>query len=201
MMSGNYGSNLSGFLGGLFGDSGSPYEAAGDQYQKYMSQAQNAQNPFFNAGKGSIPQFQQWLQGMQNPSGFINNLMGQYKESPWAQFSQQQGVRQAQNLGSATGLTGSTPLQMQAQQNAQNISSQDMQSWLQNVLGVNNQYGAGQAGIMGMGANAANSLTNMYGNMGQQMGDVAFGQRAGQNQDQSNMWGGLLQMLMHGIGS
>ncbi len=203
MMSGNYGnsgSGLSGFLSGLFGNSGAPYQSAMDQYQQWGNRAQGAQNPFYQAGSGAIPQYNQWLQGMSNPSQFMNTLMGQYQQSPWAKYSQQAGLRAANNMGSATGLTGSTPLQMQAQQNAQNISSQDMQNWLQNAMGINTQYGAGLSNEMGMGANAANQLTNLFGNMGQNMGEAAYGKQAGQNQDQSNMWDGLLQMLMHGIG-
>jgi len=59
-------------------------------------------------------------------------------------------MRAANNIGSATGMTGSTPMMQQAQQNAQNISSGDMQNWLSQVLGINNQYGQGEAGLMGM---------------------------------------------------
>jgi len=103
-------------------------------------------------------------------------------------------MRAAQNMGSATGLTGSTPLMQQAQQNAQNISSQDMNQWLQNVLGINTQYGAGQQNLMTGGQNAANALTNMWGNMGNQMGQAAYGKKAGEDQDFWNMIGGGLQL-------
>jgi hypothetical protein len=187
---------LGGLLGGLFGDSGSPYEDAMEQYQKWANQAQATQQPFLNAGHQAIPQYQAWLSGMQDPSKFINNLMGQYQQSPWAKYQQQQGMRAAQNMGSATGLTGSTPLQMQAQQNSQNISSQDMGNWLQNVLGINTQYGAGNQYLMGQGANAANALTNMYGNMGRQMGEAAYGKGAGENQDFMNTLMGGAQLAM-----
>ena len=96
--------------------------------------------------------------------------MGQYQQSPWARYQQQQAMRMANNMGSATGLTGSTPLQLQAQQNAANISSQDMNNWLQNVLGINTQYGQGQQNLMAGGQGAANALTSLYGDMGERMG-------------------------------
>jgi len=194
-LGGGIGSGLAGLFGGLFGDSGSPYEDAMKQYEKWANQAAGYQNPFFNAGKGAIPRFNQYLNRMKDPSQFINNLMGGYQESPFAKFQQQQGMRAAENLGSASGLTGSTPLQMQAQQNAQNISSQDMNQWLQNVLGVNTQYGQGLGGLMQGGQNAANAMTNLYGNLGQQMGEAAYGRRAGQLQDRSNIFGGLFSLL------
>lgn len=191
---GNIGDDLSGFFGGLFGDSGKPYEDAMDQYKEWAGKGQAVQNPFLNMGTGAIPQFQQWLGGMQDPSAFINRLMGQYQQSPWAKYQQDQAMRSGMNAASASGLMGSTPFLQQAQQNAGNISSQDMQNWLSQVLGINTQYGSGLQNQITGGQNAANSLTNMFSNVGQQMGEAAYGKRAGENQDRNNMWGGLFNL-------
>jgi hypothetical protein len=182
---------LAGIFGGLFGDSGAPYSRAMDQYQQYGQRAENVQNPFLQAGTGAIDDYQKWLQSMHNPSGFLNNLMGQYQESPWAKNLQQQGMRANTNAASASGLIGSTPYQQQAQQNAYNISSQDMGNWLQNALGINTQYGAGQQNLMNQGFNSANSLTNLFGNLGEQMGNAKYGQKAAQNNDFMNLLTGL----------
>lgn len=192
------GQNLMGGLGALFGgmmgNSGEPYQDAMDQYQKYFGQAAKFQNPFMKAGTDAIPGFQNWLGTMKDPSGFINNLMSNYKQSPWAKYQLQNATRAATNVGSASGLTGSTPMMQQAQQNAANISSGDMNNWLGNVLGVNSQYGQGEQSLINTGANSANALTNLYGNFGQNMGEAAYGKAAGENQDESNMWGGLFQL-------
>lgn len=182
---------LGGLLGGLFGDSGAPYDKAMDQYKQWAGKAEGAQNPFFNAGKGAIPDYQKWLQGQSDPSGFINNLMGQYKASPYSQYLQQQSQRGGQNAASASGMMGSTPMMEQMQQNSANIASGDMNQWLQNVLGINTQYGQGQQNLMQGGQNAANALTNMYGQMGQQMGEAAYGKEAGGQQDMWNTIGGI----------
>jgi hypothetical protein len=191
---GDIGSHAAQFFGGLFGNSEAPYEDAMKQYQEWAAKGEGAQNPFLDFGKQGLPKFQQWLSGMQDPTKFINNLMGGYQESPYAKYQQEQGMRTAQNVGSASGLTGSTPLMQFAQQNAQNISSKDMNQWLQNVLGVNTQYGQGLENQIGVGQNAANALTNMYGDMGRQMGEAAYGREAGKNQDRANMWGGLFNL-------
>jgi hypothetical protein len=193
--SSGFGSGLSQFLGGLFGDSGAPYEDAMKQYEKYGRMTQDIQNPFLQAGYGAIPQFQEWLKGMQDPSKFINNLMGQYQESPWSKYQQQQSMRAAQNFGSATGLTGSTPLQLQAQQNAANISSQDMNQWLQNVLGINTQYGLGNQSLINTGQNSANALTNFYSQQAKNMAEAAYGKKAGEGQDFFNLIGGIGSLL------
>lgn len=179
------------FLGGLFGDSGAPYDRARQQYEKYGQKAIGAQQPFYQAGVNSIPQYQNWLNRMENPTDFINNMMGQYQESPYAKYLQQQSMRAGENSASASGLLGSTPFAQQMQQNSANIASGDMNQWLQNVLGVNTQYGQGVGNMMNMGQGSANSLSNIYGNMGNQMGATAYGEKAGQLQDRSNMIGGL----------
>jgi len=185
------GGSIPGFLQYFFGHSGAPYEAANKAYTPFYNQAKEQQNPFYQAGTGAIPQFQDWLGQMKDPSGFINNLMGKYQESPFAKFQQQQGMRAAQNMGSATGLTGSTPLQMQAQQNAQNISSQDMNQWLQNVLGVNNNYGSGLFNEMQGGQHSADMLSQLMQGAGEYRGGTAYGQAAGEQNDKSALWGAL----------
>lgn len=190
----NMGSDIGNVLYGMFGDAGAPYDQATDTLKQYYNQAQGYQNPFFNMGTSAIPQYQQWLQGMQNPSGFINNLMGQYQQSPWAKFQQEQAIRMANNQGSASGLTGSTPMAQFMQENARNISSQDMQNWLANVIGVNTQYGQGIGNMLTGGQNAANAMTNLAGQYGQDFANLAYGQSAADQQQQAGLWGGLFDL-------
>jgi hypothetical protein len=187
------------FLGGMFGNSGSPFGAGMDQLQHYFGQAQQYQNPFFQAGQGAIAPYQHMLGQMSNPQDFYRNIMGGYQQSPAAQYQQQQGMRAAQNMGSASGLTGSSPLMQQAQQNAQNISSQDMQNYFNNIMGIQGGAMQGYGNLMGMGQNSANSMSNLLSQLGGGMANGAYGQQAGQNQDQSNMLGGLLHMFGGGI--
>lgn len=184
-------SSLGQLFGGLFGNSGKPYEAAGKQYNKYFQGAQGFQNPFFNAGQQGMGNYQNWLQGQQDPSAFINKLMGQYQESPHAKNLQRQSMQAGNNAASASGLIGSTPFAQQMQQNASNISSQDQNSWLQNVLGINSQYGQGQQNLMQGGQNAANILSQLFQNQGSNMAGTAFGQQAGRNQDFMSILAGL----------
>ncbi len=188
---------------GAFINQGAPYHAAMGPYQQYYGQAANVQNPFLQAGQGAIGNYQNWLGGMQNPSGFMNNLMGQYQESPWAKYQQQQTMRSGINAASMGGLPdgtggagiGSSPFAQQLQQNSANISSQDMNNWISHVLGINTQYGAGQQNLMGMGQNAANTLSGLYSQEGQGMGNLAYGERLGENQNKGNFLSGLTSFL------
>lgn len=190
-----FGSGLGGFLGGIFGDSGKPYDDAMKQYQEYYNKSQQAQQPYLDAGKEGLGNYQEWLEKQKDPTKFINDTMGQYSESPYAQYLQGQSLRAGQNAASASGLSGSTPLMQQLQQNAGNIASKDQNEWLQNVLGINTQYGQGQNNLMTGGQNAANSLTNLNSQMGQQMGQAQYGKTAGKQQDFWNTIGGGLGIL------
>lgn len=182
---------------GLFGNSGSPYSAAGNAYNQYAQMGANAINPYNKMGQGAMTNYGNWAQAMSNPSAFENNLMNQYQESPQAKFMQQQALRSAANAGSAAGTVGSTPYALQNEQNAENISQQDMGNWLNNALGINSQYGAAQNNMMNAGEQGANSLLNLYGQEAQAQGEAAYGQAAGQNQDSGNFMNGVLG----GIGS
>lgn len=186
-----FGSGLGGLLGGMFGDSGKPYDKAMEQYQKFMQMGQGVQQPYLDAGKQGLGNYQEWLQGQKDPAAFMNKMMGQYQDSPYTSYLQQQAQNAGINAGSANGTMGSSALAQQMQQNAGNIAQQGMDSWLQNVLGINTQYGQGQKNLVDTGQNSANSLMNMYNQMSQQMGDAAYGKEAGKKSDFWNTLGGI----------
>src|SRR5258708_30443296 len=175
--------DLGSLFSGLFTDAGSPYSSAMGPYSQWMGKAADVQQPWLQAGQQGLGNYQNWLSGMQDPTAFINKTMNNYQQSPWAQNLQNQAIRSGQNAASAGGLAGSTPFAQQLQQNATNISSQDQNNWLQNVLGINTQYGSGQAGLAGMGQNAANTLSGLYGGEAQGIGYLAMGQQAGNMQN------------------
>lgn len=196
------GQNASGalnqILGGLLGNSGAPYQAAGNEYQNWMNKGIGAYNPYYNAGVDSIGKYQNALNGMSNPSQFINNLMNQYQQSPYNRYLQNQGQRAVNNAASASGLLGSTPYQQQGIQTSQNIAQQGMNDWLNQVLGINTQYLGGEQNLMNQGFNAAQGIGGLYGQGAQYLGDAAYGQQAGENQDRANLWGGVEHLLFGG---
>lgn len=184
------------FGGGLFGSTSDPYKKSRKYLEQYADKAASYQNPFYEYGQEAMPDYTEWLNSMKDPSQFINNLVGNYQESPYQQYEQDQAMRAAQNMGSASGLSGSTPLMMQAQENSANISNKYMEDWLKNVLGVNTQYGMGLNNKIGMGQGAANNLSNIYSNLGNQLSGVAAGSANAQSQNQAAMLSGLLGLAM-----
>lgn len=193
-------SGLGEMAGGIFGNSGSPFSAASNAYNQYAQQGAAAEQPYQQAGENAIGNYQKWAQSMSNPTQFNNQLMSQYQESPYAKFMQQQAIRSAQNAGSAEGMVGSSPYNLQVEQNASNISGQDMNNWMQNVLGLNTQYGNAEQNMMNTGANAANSLVNLYGNEANAQGEAAAGEAAGQNKDENNGIGGAISTIANIFG-
>jgi hypothetical protein len=195
---GGFGPGLAQLFSGMFGHSDKPYKEGQDVYKNYLDQATQAQQPYNQAGQNALPQYQDLIKKMSDPSGFINNLMGQYQESPFAKYQQQQGIRAAQNVGSASGLTGSSALQNQVQQNAQNISSQDMQNWLGKALGINTEALGGYGNLVSGGQNSANMLSNLFNQGGENMSQFAYNQGAAHQQDQGNIFGGLAKLFGFG---
>ncbi len=185
------------FLSGLFGDSGKPFADAERAYDKHSQ-------PWINAGRGAINPFSQRLGEMGDSGKFAGDIMKDYQQSPFAKYQQQQGMNTANAFGSASGLSGSTPLMQAAQNNAQNISSQDMQKYFDNRMGINRDYMTGQNQLMNYGQ-------GFDANAAPWMGQAAGGKAFGQNQDRMNMLQGygsevekgismLLKMLMGGAG-
>lgn len=183
------------FLNGIMGQNRQPYSKGMDEYRNWLNQAQGVQQPYYEAGQRGLGNYENWLNTQKDPSKFINDQMQNYQQSPYNTYLQQQSQNAGQNAASASGLLGSTPFLQQQQQNAANISQQGMNDWLQNVLGINTQYGQGQQNLMGVGQNAANSLSNIYGQAGKDLGQATFGrERAGQ-QDLWNIINGGLGMF------
>ncbi len=186
---------LPGVAQGLFGNSGRPYKKAFNAFLPYFQQSQAFQAPFFQTGAGALGLNQQYLNKMQDPSSFINSLMNNYQESPWAKFQTDQALRANNHMASAAGLIGSTPWQQAGEQYARDISSQDMNTWLQNVLGINTQYGQGIQNEVNMGQHAGDILSELFNQGGQMAGQAAYGQEAGRQQDRNAFIGGIAKMF------
>lgn len=192
--------SLAAFLGGIFGHSGRPYQKAMDEYRNWNNRAIGEQNPWRDNGIDAMNRYKSWMDNMKDPTEFMNKLISQYRSSPETDFLQRQAQNAGINSGSASGLSGSSPLMQQMQENAGNIANQGLNSWLQNIFSVNNQYGSGLDNLMNRGQHASDMSSNLYDQMGQRMGEGAYGKQAGRNQDISNMIGGGLDFLSGGFG-
>lgn len=199
---GSFGSSpLEKIIYGLFGNAGAPYENAMKEFSKYFNQSTASQNPFYNSGTKAIGGYENWLDKMKDPSSFINNLMSGYQQSAHAKYLTDASNREFTNIGSAEGTTGSTPLMQQMQQNSGNIASGDMNSWLQNVLGINRQYGGGLQSLMGSGQHAADMLSQLFSGAGSYMGAGEYGKKSSEQGQEGVGLSGLFDILKFFAGS
>lgn len=188
-MGGGFGGNgmdsIMQFITGLLSHSGKPYADAEREYDRYTQ-------PWSNAGTGARNAFTNRLDEMGNGENFYNNTMAGYNESPLARIQQQQAVRAGNAMGSESGLSGSTALTNYMQQNARDISSQDMQKYYNNRMGINNNYMTGQGRLMDYGHDSDTNAAGFHGN-------AAFGKTYAQGKDQNNIingGAGVAQMLI-----
>lgn len=169
------------------------FEQAGQQFKQYADLSREYQKPFYEAGKNAIPQYQNYLNKMSDPSKFINDLMKGYSTSPQEQYTQDQAMRASTNMASATGLTGSTPFQLQAQENAGNIANEYQEQWLKDLLGINSQYGSGLSNLMSQGQGSANSISSILNSLGTNMGEMAYSGGMAKQQQMSQLLGLILR--------
>jgi hypothetical protein len=133
---------------------------AQDTINKYLQQATGYMQPFYDAGTQGLQAFQKGLSPLQNPVQVMDQLMGQYTESPYALFQQQQSITAANAAGAASGMQGSGAEQEQLMQESQAISSKDMQNWLNNIFGIYKGYMGGEKSLMSQGYGAAGQMGN-----------------------------------------
>jgi hypothetical protein len=201
-MGGLFGSIMGGGMGGLgqifnglFGNDSAGYDEAAKKLQQYMQQATGAWKPFLESGQNAIDPFQRWGQQYQDPEAFLKDTFSKYNMSPGAQYQMGQAQRAANNAASAGGLSGSTAHMKESANIANKISSQDMQQYLQNILGVGNQYGNSLNTLLGLGTAGAQGTSGALQGMGSQLAQLFGGGAAAQQGQRNQLMSGGLQML------
>lgn len=151
-----YFDNLGSGLGNMFGGGG--YDDMTDAYNNIASQAsgyiQNQNNqsaPYIQAGTGAIPNYQNWLSSMQDPSKYMANAMAGYQESPYAKYMKQQTLNQLGSQQAMTGQLGGGGGMMDMASAANDIDSNDVNQYLDRYNQINNAYGAGTSNLMDFG--------------------------------------------------
>ena len=104
---------------------------------------------------------------MNDPAAFMDALMKHYKPSEGYKYKQDMMGQAAGNSAAAGGQRGGTAEQSQQQQITQGLLGEDMQGWLNNIMGVHTQGMQGQENTANRGydadKNITDTLTNMFG--------------------------------------
>jgi hypothetical protein len=161
-------------INGLFGDKPNP----ADKAMPYLDQAKGLYDPYAQQGQAAYNQLNPLYGQMgQDPAAFLENLMKNYEPSRGYQLQRDEGMRALGNSAAAGGMRGSMQDMVNESRLTDNLMGNDMQQWLQNVLGI---QGAGMQGLQGFyntGYDATNNLANIFG----QQGNLAYNRQNYEN--------------------
>jgi hypothetical protein len=176
------------WLSNLFGG-GDPQGDANQYLNQIPGIGHQGYDDYINQGKDASGRTKNAYEGMMNdPTGFIDNIMKNYKESEGYQFQKGQLTKELGNTAAAGGVAGTPMDQMNQGQGVQKLLSGDMQQYLQNALGRYDTGLKGEEGIAGRGYDASKSLTDYLGNAMTQQGGLAFQNGRDKNQRSQDMW-------------
>jgi len=200
-------------------------QQAGNQLSGEYSNLLNS-NRAGATGRGSNPLYDQLSQQMSsNPTGYLNNILGQYAPSQNYQFKRDQLQKAASNTAAAGGARGNQNDVMGQTELVNALLNGDIQQFLQNVLGIQgagmhglendlgrqesqfgrqaNAYGQGLSGLQqqqGLGFYGAGSLADYLGNAStQRAGFGAYGQDYANNA-KNQVFKSLSSLLSSGLG-
>lgn len=179
-------------LSKLFGGGGgnnSPMNAANQYLNQIPGVGHEGYDPYINAGQDASGKTKSAYESlMDDPSGFINSLMENYKTSEGYNFQKDLLTKELGNTAAAGGFAG-TPLdQMNQGQAIQGLLSKDMQQYLQNVLGRYDKGLEGEEGVATRGYDATGKLTDILGGALNQQGGLAFQDQQQKNQNKNDLW-------------
>lgn len=188
---------ISGGAEGGYGDMQAEIEKAIQALQGNYDQGRAAYQPWATAGTNALANLNQYYGKMADPQAYYKQVMSGWNMSPAAQMQAQYGQK-AMNQSAAAGGTVGTPAQQEGVARfMQNLVSGDQQQYLDNVMGIGNNYAAGEGNIMNTGYNAAGNIANSYFNQGNSIAGL-YG-NMGQAQLQQDMArGGAINDLLGG---
>jgi hypothetical protein len=154
-------------------------------YDPYIQQGNQASNTL-------NPQLQQ-MGG--DPTAFLEKIMKGYEPSKAYQLRRDETQQAAGNSAAAGGMRGSINDITNQARLTDSLLGDDMQQWLNNVLGIQKEGNQGLQHQFDTGYDASKSLSGDLSNvLGTQAG-LAFQGQANQNQSHSDLLSGLLKAL------
>jgi len=173
-----------------------PADAAMPYLNQIPGMEKQYYDPFINYGKEAAttltPQFNQMSQ---DPAAFLESIMSKYQPSRTYQLRNEEALRAAGNTAAAGGMRGSLGDIKNASRISDVLLGQDMQEWLNNVLGLQKEGQQGLGHQFDTGFNATQGLTGDLANVLGTQSQLAFQGQANQNKSRSDALSGILQAI------
>lgn len=193
-----------GWLDDLFGggEKRNPADAAMPYYDKIPNMEHKAYDPYVNRGNQAYDKFNPQLEKMtSDPTGFLNEILGNYTKSKDFQLKNDEITRAAGNTAAAGGMRGSIDDISNQSHITDSLMGSDMQEWVKNVLGIQDKGMEGEKHLYDTGFDATKNLTGDLSNVAGTQGSLAFQGQANQNQSHSDLMSALMKLAAGGAGA
>jgi len=182
------------WLSKLFKGGKNPADAAMPYLDQIPGMEQQNYNPYIQRGSTAYDTMTPSLNRMTtDPTGFIDELMKHYQESQGYKLKRDEGLRAAGNTAAAGGMRGSLSDIETESRLADSLLGDDMQQWLQNVLGIQKEGLQGESHLYDTGFDATKNLTGDLSNVLGTKASLAFQGQANKNQQKSDLFSGLMK--------
>jgi hypothetical protein len=190
-----------GMFDSIFGEKEDPQAAANQYLKQIPGVGQKYYNPFISSGRKAGGILEGEYGKLMNPTSFIDEIMKHYNESEGSKYERNELGRDIGATAAAGGFAGTPEHQKEYGDMAQKLMSRDMQTFLQNALGVYNTGLSGEHDIYGKGYEASGSLADMLaGNLGSQAG-LAFQNASQNNANRYGLMNAVAKALATGAGA
>lgn len=182
------------WLSDFFSGGKNPADAAMPYLNQISGMEHQAYDPYIQHGNDAYnvlnPQYSHMAS---DPTAFLEQIMKGYEPSKAYQLRRDETQRAAGNTAAAGGMRGSINDITNQARLTDSLLGEDMQQWLNNVLGLQKQGLEGEQGFYNTGFNATKGLTGDLANvLGTQAG-LAFQGQANQNQSRNDLLSGLMK--------
>lgn len=184
------------WLSDFFKGGKNPADAAMPYLDKIPGMEHQAYDPYIQHGNEAYNTLNPQITQMgSDPAAFLEKLMGSYTPSRGYQLKNDEMRRAAGNTAAAGGMRGSLNDITNEARISDTLMGDDMQQWLQNVLGIQKEGLSGLTHQFDTGFDATKGLTGDLSNvLGTQAG-LAFQGQANQNQSRGDMLSGIMKAL------
>jgi|ERR1700753_2271163 len=179
-----------------------PADAAMPYLNQIPPMAKQYFEPYIGYGKDAYGTMINPLNQMaSDPAAFLESLMSQYEPSRAYQLRRDEALKAAGNTAAAGGVRGNINDIENEARIADSLLGEDMQTWLQNIFGLQGRGIEGLSHFFDTGYDASKSLEGELSNALGTQGQLAFQGQANQNQSKADMFRGLLKALSTGGGA
>lgn len=185
----------------LFGGGHDPAKEANKYLNQIPGTGHEYYDPFINQGREAGNTLKDQYGRMLNPTKFMDDIMKDYQMSQGATYKRDQLGRGIGNTAAAGGIAGTPEHQRQYGQMANDIMSQDMDTYLKNALGISERGLQGEEGFYNKGFEASGSLADMLSSLLGSQAGLAFQSTSQKNANNSALMSALMKALATGAGA